>query len=64
MGTDHEVEQISVFEFDVAREAFGASIPEQNIAEVHWASHARHLFQELVDRDPDDRMISRIIGRG
>ena len=63
MGKNHDCGQISAFDFDVVREAFRHSVCEEHIAEARWTEHARRLFQELTDEEPDDDMISHVIAR-
>jgi hypothetical protein len=60
---DGEGAGLSAFEFDILREAFRKSVKEMNIGKDHWADHARRLYREMSDGEPDESMISRIIGR-
>ncbi|ESZ14946.1 hypothetical protein X735_15225 [Mesorhizobium sp. L2C085B000] len=63
MGKDRECGQISAFDFAMVRQAFRQSVWEQGIAEGRWPDHAKRLFQQLTDEDPDDDMIGHIIAR-
>ncbi|WP_027062644.1 hypothetical protein [Mesorhizobium loti] len=60
---DVEGAGFSAFEFDILREAFRKSVTEMRIAEEHWPEHARRLYQEMSEGEPDEQMIARIIGR-
>ncbi|MBZ9775842.1 hypothetical protein [Mesorhizobium sp. CO1-1-8] len=64
MDKSREHGRVSAFAFDIAREAFRKSVAETNMAEEHWGEHAKRLLQEMVDGEPDQSMIDRIIGRG
>lgn len=59
-GTDRH---ISAFDFDIVREAFRKSVRELNMAEEHWAAHAKSLFQDFTGTEPDEAMVNHIIGR-
>ena len=59
---EREHRHVSAFELDIVREAFRKLVGETNIAEEHWATHARRLFQEMGDGEPDETMINWIIG--
>lgn len=63
MDRNHEHEYLSAFAFDIIREAFRKSVRETNLAEEHWAEHAKSLVLDFTGREPDERMIDRIIGR-
>ncbi|QND60406.1 hypothetical protein [Mesorhizobium huakuii] len=63
MGEDGESTGLSAFEFDILREAFRKSVTEMKVAQEYWPDHARRLYQEMADGEPDDSLIARIIGR-
>jgi hypothetical protein len=56
-------DHVSAFDFDIVREAFRKSVRELNLAEEHWAAHAKSLFQDFTGSEPDDTMVNHIIGR-
>lgn len=61
--TCRTVARISLFDFDVLREAFRNSVLDLRIAEAGWEDHARMLVETLADEEPEDDLIPRIIGR-
>ncbi|QKC83295.1 hypothetical protein [Mesorhizobium sp. NZP2077] len=63
MDQDHGNRHISAFDFDIVRNAFRKSVIELNMAEEHWAKHARLLLKDFTDCEPDETIINRIIGR-
>lgn len=63
MEHDGEGTGLSAFEFDILREAFRKSVAEMNVAEGDWSEHAKRLFRDMSDGEPDEQMIARIISR-
>lgn len=63
MDQNREEGRVSALDFDIVREAFRKSVKETNLAEEHWPKHIKLLFQDLLDHEPDESIINRIIGR-
>ncbi|BAV50976.1 hypothetical protein MLTONO_6074 [Mesorhizobium loti] len=62
MAHDHAGRHISAFAFDIVREAFRKLVRETNLAEEHWAEHAKMLLRDFSDNEPDESMINPALG--